>query len=180
LQVDHGLPVAVGGSNDDENLVAACFDCNTGKRARIFATAGVTFRRYLRAQVGRDDMVGDVADDELRTPLDGDPKSFKELVALVREKKADLEREVVRALWHAWREFRRGGRVTRLVAQVYNEREAHFRKGGSEHLKAGIVMENTFWPYDGSAPTWIGDGEPPEELRKELGHKIKRGKLRRY
>ena len=181
LHVDHGLPVAAGGTNDGENLVAACFDCNTGKRARIFATAGVTFRRWLRAQVGRDDMVGDLADDEKRTPLDGDPKSYKELMALVREKKVGVEREVAQAIWHAWREFRRGGRVTRLIAEFYNEREDFHRKGeGVEHLKAGLVMQHVFWPYDGGAPTWIGDGDPPKELEEELGHKIKRGKLRRY
>lgn len=31
LQVDHVTPVALGGSDDPANLVAACKDCNTGK-----------------------------------------------------------------------------------------------------------------------------------------------------
>ena len=31
LHVDHVMPVALGGSNDPSNLVAACADCNAGK-----------------------------------------------------------------------------------------------------------------------------------------------------
>ena len=31
LVVDHVLPVALGGSDDADNLVAACHDCNAGK-----------------------------------------------------------------------------------------------------------------------------------------------------
>src|SRR5690606_40826449 len=31
LTIDHVLPVALGGSDDPSNLVAACRDCNAGK-----------------------------------------------------------------------------------------------------------------------------------------------------
>lgn len=31
LEVDHISPVAEGGTNDEENLVTACFNCNRGK-----------------------------------------------------------------------------------------------------------------------------------------------------
>jgi hypothetical protein len=31
LEVDHIIPVAGGGGNDDENLVTSCQDCNRGK-----------------------------------------------------------------------------------------------------------------------------------------------------
>jgi hypothetical protein len=34
LEVDHRIPVASGGNNDPSNLVTACWDCNSGKRAR--------------------------------------------------------------------------------------------------------------------------------------------------
>jgi hypothetical protein len=34
LEVDHIHPVACGGSNDIENLITACFDCNRGKSDR--------------------------------------------------------------------------------------------------------------------------------------------------
>lgn len=33
LQVDHKVPLALGGTNDDENLIAACTACNLGKSA---------------------------------------------------------------------------------------------------------------------------------------------------
>jgi len=32
MEVDHVIPVAAGGTNDDGNLVAACWACNRGKR----------------------------------------------------------------------------------------------------------------------------------------------------
>lgn len=34
LEVDHIVPVAGGGDNDEGNLVTACFNCNRGKSAR--------------------------------------------------------------------------------------------------------------------------------------------------
>lgn len=33
LQVDHIVPVAMGGTDDPNNLIAACWSCNNGKRA---------------------------------------------------------------------------------------------------------------------------------------------------
>lgn len=33
LHIDHRMPVAKGGTNDFENLVTACADCNLGKHA---------------------------------------------------------------------------------------------------------------------------------------------------
>lgn len=39
LEVDHRLPVALGGTNDVENLVTSCAACNRGKGAR-FDTSG--------------------------------------------------------------------------------------------------------------------------------------------
>lgn len=35
LEIDHLLPVSKGGSNDMDNLVTACFDCNRGKSDRL-------------------------------------------------------------------------------------------------------------------------------------------------
>lgn len=34
LEVDHIVPVALGGENDQDNLVTSCFNCNRGKAAR--------------------------------------------------------------------------------------------------------------------------------------------------
>lgn len=35
IEVDHVIPVAAGGTNDDGNLVAACWPCNRGKRDKL-------------------------------------------------------------------------------------------------------------------------------------------------
>ncbi len=42
LQVDHVLPVAAGGSNDDVNLVTSCFECNNGKRDKVLPSRPTT------------------------------------------------------------------------------------------------------------------------------------------
>jgi hypothetical protein len=39
LEVDHIDPVSGGGSNDPDNLITACFDCNRGKGARSLKIA---------------------------------------------------------------------------------------------------------------------------------------------
>lgn len=49
LTVDHVVPVALGGSDDPDNLVAACFDCNAGKSSTVPDDK-------LVQQVGEDDM----------------------------------------------------------------------------------------------------------------------------
>jgi len=38
LEVDHIHPVAEGGTNDIDNLVTACFDCNRGKGAALLSS----------------------------------------------------------------------------------------------------------------------------------------------
>ena len=35
LEIDHVIPVARGGSDDDDNLTATCSDCNLGKADRL-------------------------------------------------------------------------------------------------------------------------------------------------
>jgi hypothetical protein len=39
LEIDHLIPVSKGGSNDIQNLVTACRDCNRGKSAKIIKEA---------------------------------------------------------------------------------------------------------------------------------------------
>jgi hypothetical protein len=72
LTIDHVVPVALGGSNDPTNLVAACADCNAGKSsvpanaplvadiasdamrwayAMECAAAGASYLRYERDQI---------------------------------------------------------------------------------------------------------------------------------
>lgn len=38
LHVDHVIPVSKGGTNDPDNLVASCEECNLGKAARLLRT----------------------------------------------------------------------------------------------------------------------------------------------
>lgn len=180
LHVDHVLPIKMGGSNDDSNLATACFDCNSGKKARLFpATSGRSFRGWLRTQVGRDDAIGDLADDEARTPINGDPGSLREFFALLREV-GSLDRDVAWAAWQAWREFRRGGRMTRAIVEHHNEQDLMIRqrRGACIWLKSGLVMDGVFHPKGGGDPKWVGDGEPPAEVIADYG-KIKKGYLPR-
>lgn len=48
LEVDHIVPRSQGGKDNLENLAAACFDCNRGKRAQD-ATEPLQFMEYLAA-----------------------------------------------------------------------------------------------------------------------------------
>ena len=45
LEVDHVIPVSGGGSNDELNLITACFDCNRGKGARTLNETPETIKR---------------------------------------------------------------------------------------------------------------------------------------
>lgn len=45
LQVDHIEPVADGGSNDMLNLITSCFECNSGKGARLLNDDAVMVRQ---------------------------------------------------------------------------------------------------------------------------------------
>src|SRR5450755_1660456 len=39
LHVDHIIPVAKGGENEDINLTTSCFDCNSGKRDGLISVS---------------------------------------------------------------------------------------------------------------------------------------------
>lgn len=45
LEVDHIHPVSTGGSNDDDNLVTACFGCNRGKSDRSLSDVPATLQQ---------------------------------------------------------------------------------------------------------------------------------------
>lgn len=49
LEIDHIKPVCDGGSDDKENLITACFDCNRGKGADGLHVAPETIER--RAEI---------------------------------------------------------------------------------------------------------------------------------
>ena len=47
LVIDHVVPVAKGGSNDESNLVAACDDCNLGKSDYLIAPSSPAVREVI-------------------------------------------------------------------------------------------------------------------------------------
>lgn len=67
LTVDHVIPVALGGSDNPDNLVAACKDCNAGKAssnpdADIVAQVADDALRWAAAMTrAADDMIADIA-----------------------------------------------------------------------------------------------------------------------
>lgn len=48
LHVDHVIPVCQGGTNDSENLVTSCADCNLGKSGKSIAQAAPSESDRLR------------------------------------------------------------------------------------------------------------------------------------
>src|SRR5208337_3717206 len=125
----------------DENLVASCVDCNYGKRDRVVALPAYpphTFLGWLRVQKTRDDIVGDLARDEERDRL-VEPVSFKHLARQVRRFKPDCtwvpDGSPVCAAWHAWREYRRGGKPTLFVERLRASNE----KAEREARESGVI-----------------------------------------
>lgn len=51
LQVDHVIPVANGGNEEDTNLVTSCRDCNLGKAAKSLDEAPASLISSLESQV---------------------------------------------------------------------------------------------------------------------------------
>lgn len=52
LEVDHIVPVSDGGTNNIDNLIAACFDCNRGKGATSLETTPDSVAR--RAEIAKE------------------------------------------------------------------------------------------------------------------------------
>ena len=50
LEIDHINPVSDGGDNSIDNLIAACFDCNRGKGARLLDTLPETLNQKMLIQ----------------------------------------------------------------------------------------------------------------------------------
>ena len=150
LEIDHVLPVALGGTNDEANLVASCEVCNLGKGATSIVSVRRTFLGWLSAQRKREDAVGDLADDEQRTPLSVEPTSYKQLAQLLRDRGAS--QEALHQAWHAWREWKRGGRMTRAIRAIHDENRREIRENATSGvclwLKNGFWVEGEFFPYD--------------------------------
>lgn len=57
LEVDHIEPVSNGGTNDQDNLVTACFDCNRGKGARLLASAPKSLAEKTAMAIEREEQL---------------------------------------------------------------------------------------------------------------------------
>jgi len=147
LHVDHAEPVACGGRDEEENLVASCEDCNLGKMDRIVALPEFpphTFLGWLRVQKAREDIVGDLARDEARARLI-EPTSFKHLARqiLAIGPGANMwkpDGSPLCAAWHAWREYRRGGKPTILVERL-RARNAEVRAAWAKETEERLLKE---------------------------------------
>lgn len=83
MTVDHVVPTTLGGSDDPDNLVAACVDCNAGKSS---VPAGAP-------------LIADVAQDALRWA-----EAVKFAAMLQKISREDLQRRVEKfeSWWTAW------------------------------------------------------------------------------
>lgn len=84
LHIDHVIPVALGGTDDPTNLVAACKDCNIGKSS-VHSDAP---------------LVASVADDAIRWAK-AMQEAFEREVA--KNEKRDDYLDAFSDAWHAWR-----------------------------------------------------------------------------
>jgi hypothetical protein len=57
LELDHIDPVSKGGTNDINNLVTSCFDCNRGKGATPLSSIPATLSENLSAMMEKEDQV---------------------------------------------------------------------------------------------------------------------------
>lgn len=88
LTIDHVVPVALGGTDEPTNLVAACKDCNAGKSSSS----------------ADDQLVADIEADALRWA-----NAMKEAAAKLAEERIEIQREVdtyIGAFHEAWGNYR--------------------------------------------------------------------------
>jgi hypothetical protein len=83
LTIDHVIPVALGGADQPENLVAACFDCNAGKASAH----------------PNDGIVSDVAVDALRWA------QAMKFAARMQREDVELQRQRQGSFGERWHEY---------------------------------------------------------------------------
>jgi len=92
LTIDHVLPVALGGSDSPDNLIAACKDCNAGKSSSS-PTA---------------DLVADVKQDDLRW------NAALARVAKARARQRKKRQQYVETFYLAWTQWHYGPEKARI------------------------------------------------------------------
>lgn len=158
LEIDHVVPQAQGGTDEEDNLTAACITCNRGKRDYLIddIKAGKTrrgeprekpptrivrkapgFLPWLRKQTWRDDPVGDLARD-LRH-YDGGACVLPQTCQrhLLSEHFRFFGRHVSHAFYSAWREFN-GSQITK--DKLRNLRLSLFKSYGETYTTRGYKL----------------------------------------
>ena len=83
LELDHIQPVSQGGPDTEDNLVAACFDCNRGKAARDLSVAPMSLSERAER----------VAEAEAQLA------AYREIMEAARDRKEDDAWEVIEILF---------------------------------------------------------------------------------
>jgi|GEM_PF-2653825 len=143
-----GAPVSV--EREHHRLFAACTIAGSPGREWFHLTSGLhdylerlqcSFNAWLAQQVGRDDMVGDLADDNVREPL-APVRCFDDLRSAIRS--VTWHRGVREAAAHAWYEFRKG-RPSPMIREQQEELDRNIApstapRGVCVHTKYGMFM----------------------------------------
>lgn len=114
LTVDHVVPVALGGTDTPDNLVACCKDCNAGKSS-ISPDA---------------ELVADVSDDAVR--WSAAMKAAAEAIAAEQKELASLVDHWEHAIWESWN----GPGEEPLPLP------SDWREGVAGKLQAGLTMDD--------------------------------------
>lgn len=89
LEVDHFTPKSRGGSDNEENLGTACFDCNRGKRDKLVnEPSGLT--PYEELEIDRDVLLGHL--ELARLDVDYLTQLAKDLQRENKQLREDLEK----------------------------------------------------------------------------------------
>ena len=78
LEIDHIDPIANGGSNDIENLITACFDCNRGKSKRLLSSTSVSLPEHYEKLSEKEEQI----------------KGHKKLLANIKRRKTREENKI--------------------------------------------------------------------------------------
>ena len=87
LTLEHKIPKSMGGTNDDRNLAAACFECNS-----LADAAFNSYPRWMREMIVKKTKLGDFMKIDIFNPSHGNKKQHERAIRLraTLEKRLDL------------------------------------------------------------------------------------------
>lgn len=93
LECDHIIAVAAGGSDDEDNLTTACFNCNRGKREHPLTTSPMPLNEKAALVAEREEQL----------------RGYQEIMAARRERIENEAWDIVQALTDQNNTFNRNG-----------------------------------------------------------------------